>query len=354
MSKNNSGIILLTVLWTLAILSLLALSLSKSSSLDLALIRNSVGKVKAYAAARAGINYVQTLLFKNKTEIDSLYQCGIKITETQTPEKLFKTIQFDQGVHFDIVIPGADYGLKDIKKMAYGLEDEQAKINLNSIDANNYPILSQLLQQFGVSETEADDIAVAVLDWHSDTTEPFKGITGSSKGAKDNHYSQLSTPYKCKNRPFDHIEELFLVRGMTQEIFMKIKNHITVFPKNPVQGFKINFNTASDAVLNAVVEGILAKQGGEDIAKALITLRNGSDRLPFTIDDGIRDVSNLSASQQLYVNSLKSNYGINVSEYFRVRAVGRDESTKAQCMISAVIKRPLTEGDVSIVEWHRE
>ena len=64
------------------------------------------------------------------------------------------------------------------------------------------------LEQFGFSSTDANDLAAAVIDWQTNTQEVFKVVNSSMKGAKNNYYEHLAIPYKSKNRPFDHIEEL--------------------------------------------------------------------------------------------------------------------------------------------------
>jgi len=352
--RNRSGFILITVLWVLAILALLALSLNKGSALELSLIRNSVGKTKSYAAARAGISYVQSLLAKEITERDTLYQCGIKRLERQTSEMIFKGIKVDNDTHFDILFLGSSYGTANNKSLLYGLEDEQGKINLNAIDGTNYKILSALLQQFELNEKDADRIAAAVIDWHSDTTEVFSSPQGNIKGAKDDFYMSQSLPYKCKKRPFDRIEELLLVRGVTKELFERIKPHVTVFPKYPPNGFKINFNTASNAVIMAVVQGASTGLAQEDVKAGLIRYRNGMDQIPGTADDAVNDQSMFSATQELYMNALRNNQGIDQSEYFRVHALGVDEASGVRSSITAVIYRPLSQEGLAIVEWNRE
>jgi type II secretory pathway component PulK len=350
--KNKSGIILITVLWILAILSLLALSLSKGASLELSLIRNSVGKVKAYAAARAGISYAQHLLAKSETDKDTLYQCGIKFLTGQTPSVVFKGIKVDNDTHFDILFSGALYGFP--KKEFYGLEDEQGKINLNAIDGNNYIVLSKLLQQFDMKEGEANNLAAAVIDWHTEGDVAFRSPQGNVQGAKDDYYMNQLLPYKCKNKPFDRIEEVLLVRGMTEDLFKKIKDYLTVFPKNVSDGIKVNFNTASDAVINALVEGASSGIVEEDVKQAFILLRNGRDNIPLTVDDGVdKNMSMFSATQQLYMNSLRSSYGIEVSTFFRVTSVGVDESTGIKCKITSVVHKLKTDKEVSLVSWER-
>ena len=56
-----------------------------------------------------------------------------------------------------------------------------------------------------------DEIAAAIIDWidQDDNTE---------SGAETDYYATLDPPYAAKNGPFDTIEELLLVKGVTPEI----------------------------------------------------------------------------------------------------------------------------------------
>jgi type II secretory pathway component PulK len=331
-NKDNSGIILLSVLWILAILSLLAMSLGKSSSLELSLVRGSIGRIKAYAAARAGISYTENLLIKNKTTQDTLYQCGITLADNKLPQDIFKNIKVDNETHFNIVFPAIGYDDSGKVIEAYGPSDEQAKINLNGINTSNSKILSELLQQFNVPRNLADSIATGVAAWHQETA-------GNSKSDG------------LKHKPFDHIQELLFIPGMTQVIFDQIKGYVTVFPKDVSQGgLKVNLNTASNPVIHAMAQGLL--EGNNDFVKSLINQRNGPDQLPFSKDDGKASVN--SASEETSGNSLRSNEGIQSSQFFNVRSIGTDNVTGATSVVSAVFYRDPTAGTLSVVSWQRE
>ena len=77
----------------------------------------------------------------------------------------------------------------------------------------------------------------------------------------------LNTPYECKNGPFESVEELLLVRGVTPAIFKRALPYITVYGSGAV-----NINTADATVLEALglssfgVQGVLAYRAGEDDA----------------------------------------------------------------------------------------
>ena len=86
--------------------------------------------------------------------------------------------------------------------------DESAKLNLN------------YLPNMGLSNDDLDtllmnipnmtiEIADAILDWmdSDDTINPY--------GAESETYQQMNPPYKAKNGPFETIDELLMVKGIT-------------------------------------------------------------------------------------------------------------------------------------------
>jgi type II secretory pathway component PulK len=83
------------------------------------------------------------------------------------------------------------------------LTDESAKININ---LNSSDVLSQI--------EGMDQAAVAsILDWIDEDDIP------NPDGAENEYYASLSPSYPCKNRPFEGLEELAFVKGITEEIY---------------------------------------------------------------------------------------------------------------------------------------
>ncbi|MGZ8901732.1 MAG: hypothetical protein ACXW3Z_16695, partial [Limisphaerales bacterium] len=84
----------------------------------------------------------------------------------------------------------------------FGLVDESSKLNLNTATAAMLQGLPYMTAEF----------AAAVIDWrdtNSDLTE---------NGAEDESYQRLDPPRRCKNAPFESVDELRLVYGATLEL----------------------------------------------------------------------------------------------------------------------------------------
>jgi general secretion pathway protein K len=103
--------------------------------------------------------------------------------------------------------------------------------------------------------TTRDQLVAAVIDW-ADTNDQMYQRAGASRGAEDNSYDGLPDPYKRKDCPYDSIEELRLVRGVSEDFWSTFvdpepgdpdKRTLTVWGQG-----KININAAPARVLAAV------------------------------------------------------------------------------------------------------
>lgn len=93
-------------------------------------------------------------------------------------------------------------------------------------------------------------------------------------------------------RPFHVKEELLLIEGMDEEIYLEVSPFITVQSNG-----RININTVSAEVLTSL--------GFEDgLIRAIMSFRNGSDNLAGTKDDGV------FRSQGAIVDTLRNFYGL--------------------------------------------
>ena len=136
------------------------------------------------------------------------------------------------------------------------VEDEERKLNLNKLilangnapDEQRLAVFRKLLSIIGIEVSVAD----AVVDWLDNDDSTRVG------GAETSYYMSLPYPYRAKNDLFDTLDELRLVRGITKEVFEKIKPFVTVHSSGMV-----NINTAPREILIALSAGQDATDGGE-------------------------------------------------------------------------------------------
>ncbi len=192
------------------------------------------------------------------------------------------------------------------------VEDEERKIDLNLLvmpngiapDEQRLAIFRRLLDILGIDGAVAD----AVVDWLDADDSPRVG------GAETAYYQGLPYPYSAKNDLFDTVDELRLVKGVTGEVFEKLRPFVTVF-----SSAKVNINTAPKEVIMALSAGSIAGAGeiGPAEADQLIAYRRDH---PFRSVSDIKNVSPFFAD--LYGKTLLQNYIDVRSTVFHVRSIG--------------------------------
>jgi len=86
--------------------------------------------------------------------------------------------------------------------LTFGLIDEAAKLNVNVAGWEEIAKLPEM----------TDELAQAIVDFRDQDSEPLP------YGAEDEYYQTLTTPYRAKNAPFESLDELLLVKGVTPAV----------------------------------------------------------------------------------------------------------------------------------------
>lgn len=278
MRNNESGIIIIITLWIMAILTIFALGIGYRTSLDLRLARYQLDKIKTLYITKAAVEEVKQYLSidsapdSDTKDYDSLYECGVNLLSEETPESLFKDISVGGG-HYSIKYQtGVDENGQSV--YGYGLSDEERKININTIDVN---VLKSLFQVLGIEPLKCESIAASIIDWRDTDSD----LSNPPYGAENDYYQNLENPYNCKNYAFETLEELLLVKDVTQEIFNQIKDYLTVYGDG-----KININTASAVVLQAVaLNNPNLGINPSDFVNNIIDTRSGDDNIEGNAND---------------------------------------------------------------------
>lgn len=346
--QNNSGVILLSVLWSLVILTLLAVGIGRTTGINLALAKYQISQVKSKYIAWGGLHYAldqinQDSQDKDASRSDILYQCSVRMTDESTPENLFK----EKG------LKGGSFSISyqdEADVLQYGFQDEEKKINLNALDAHNVKVFIHLLEYLGFDEQQSQTAAYALLDW----TDADHDLSHEVFGAEDEFYRSLPAAYRPKNLPLDSVDEFLLVRGVDPGLLNKAKPFITVFPKNSV--LKVNFDTASREVLTAVARFYTGGTSNADepdadsLVEKLIRYRNGEDGIGHSQDDRKIDMKEIAFNQKEQVIFMNMQYvKTDQSNLIRIRVAGMDKQNETVTYIDAVVQRD----DLSILYWNR-
>jgi len=186
----EQGVVLIALLWILTALSVIALSFSRESFVEVAAARNAQSLEDSYFVARAGI---ATTIYRLVQKRFYPVAQGVQLQDT--------TDAMDLGVVTG-QLGGGVYRID--------IQDESGKINLNTVQEEQ---LRALATASGIDENDAGIIADSILDWRD--TDKLHRING----AEDDYYETLDPPYKARNGRFETVEELLLVRGVRTEYF---------------------------------------------------------------------------------------------------------------------------------------
>jgi len=184
-SRRGRGAILIATLWVVAVLAAMVLALAYSMRVEASASANFTSVQKAMAVEQGAIQYVLAC-------VDGLD--GQVPTDANAPTD---GLIIGNGM-FWIIRPNFD----NDRLPAFGIVDEASKINISTADEETLELLPRMTR----------DDAAAIIDWR-DTDENL-----TAGGAESSFYMTMPDPYRCKNAPFETVEELLLVRAMTPEM----------------------------------------------------------------------------------------------------------------------------------------
>jgi len=221
------------------------------------------------------------------------------------------------------------------------IEDESGKIPINSLikeDQKYNDGIKKLLKrflslpEFDLDEQQVCDIVDAIKDWidKDDETTGF--------GAENMYYGGLEKPYACKNTPLDCIEELLMIKGITEDLYYGagetpgIAKYLTLHGKG-----EININTAPNLILKALSDEI-------------------ADEMVSNMDEFRRDEEN-NLSDSLWYKNVHGMDSITIttslittkSDIFRITSTGYLNSISKR--VSGVIERHVNDKAIKILSW---
>lgn len=232
----HSGVALITVLLVLALATVAAVHMTRQTQLDLHRTSNRLALAQAHEIALGGEHWARSVLARIRRSddyegVDALNQAWAQLPPTMPVEG---------------------------GQVTGAIQDMQGRFNVNSLTAGN-TVDAVALERFErlLAAVDIDlQVAQAVIDWLDGNRE-----TTFPAGGEDDYYLTLDPPYLAANRPVAAATELRLVRGIDAGGWRRLAPHVTALP-GPTP---INVNTATPAVLQAIVPG-LDSNGAEALA----------------------------------------------------------------------------------------
>ncbi len=310
MVKRQRGAALVVALLVVAMVVMLATTLSSDFLLMFRRVENQLYSEQAYAYLLGAESLARAALLQ---DLQQDTQKGSGGSTDNLAEPWAKPQQFP-----------TDYGW-----IAGVIEDVQGRFNINSLtgkgptappgdysESQQYFIrllLSLKLEQ-PLAIDQAQALTEAITDWIDDDDD----VSGLG-GAESQYYAQAAPPGRPANRPLVSPSELMWVKGMTPEIYRALAPLIGIWPGSnakavsPKMGF--NVNTAPPGVLRSL--GVSAGAGDSKSFEPLTdseldVLLQYRDKQPIR---DLNELTTLSLNKKIDVTQLRLS-----SDYFVLNA----------------------------------
>jgi general secretion pathway protein K len=300
LKENTGAVALILVIWVMIILVAIVTEFSYSMRTEINITRNFKEEEESYQLALAGIEYARAEIMSIvEAQNTFVNEEGVLVFDPENTEPV-RTRSLGKG------------------GFEYTITDEDGKLNINTATREQ---LKYLFLESGVYLENVDEIVDSIIDWRD------KNDLHMLNGAEEDYYRDLDEPYSCKDGPFDSIEELLLVKGMTPEIlygspdedeeeedvYDGVVEYLTVRGTS-----KININTAPRLVLEAVM--------GIDAANNIMLQREAGT------------LSRVSGKEKI------------VSEYYTIISKGTNADGTIKRSVKAVVHN--TEDKMEILYWN--
>jgi type II secretory pathway component PulK len=336
--NHQSGVVLIITLWILLILSTIALGFAFEMHLESKLARYQLDRYTASELAQAGINRAMVelkndLILDRKARPQIVDTLGENWANNENTDEYYTNVELGEGKYSVLVT------------------DEYSKININYMTREMLVgLLTVMHPELDNDEDRTNLIADALTDYRDPDTQYWKDTTLDEATYYNPESSDTAhLKYQMKNAPFETVDELLNLPGMTPELlYGKVEldeeggRKRSLYELFTVHGSGlININTAPYPVLIAWFRsGVTDIDLAQNLAKEVIERRDGLDEEPGTDDDkpflNIGELNTLPEMNPGIAGVLMGRGMVNTN-LFEVTATG--EAYKAQKTIITLISR---------------
>lgn len=222
--EQPDGFALLASLWLIVVVALLLTDLGLRARPGRLAAANAIAEVRAQAAADAGIHHA----------LARLQQLENASVGADAAEEAPRWNRLDR--YLDDLTSAS---LPDGSTYEVGVEDEGRALPLNLASLGE---LRRLFEAAGIGFRDADLVAQSILDWRDPD-----GLHRTRGAEWEDHYRHRSPAVRPRNGPFESLEELRWVHGVTREILARVTPYLTVHGDG-----RVNLNLAPRPVLESL------------------------------------------------------------------------------------------------------
>lgn len=316
---QQNGFVLVVVLCMVILLAVMLFGFNIESRLNLRAVDGSKRSEQALNCARAGLNIAIAAI---RTA-----------TDTQT-DKMLQDLLSGENT-FDVA-----NGTCSINVV-----EESSKLNVNLLKNKNGRLnrtrIDQLLRLIDrLNENRSHHCYIgytlvpSIIDWtdNDDQVTYLPFIKNENLGAESIYYGQLKNPYYCKDGSLDTTEELLLVKGVTMQVYNRIRDYVTVYGDG-----RININYASQTVIES-----LSEKMDPALAQMIINQRRFK---PFENISELRNVPGMT--NEIYNSVIKTADVTMTDRYYYVTSSGNVD--RFGCTIIAVLRKNGKTKNIEIV-----
>ncbi len=284
---RRRGVALIMVLGAITVLTVFLTELQEETSSELSSALADRDALKAEYHARSAVNLARLLIAVEPEIRKPLQMFGLKIPQIpvwEFTDMVLGTFNDQSGAQAFNGLVNADPSTAKNVGLSGGrfelqIIDEDSKININNgrdafsadrLGAQILGLIGQPAYNPMFEGRDADNqfsdrqsICGAIVDWSDEDERLYacdpRATGPSNAGTEDNFYQTIGLPYRRKNASFDSLEELRLVRGVSDDFWATFvdpdpsdphKRTMTVWGQG---GSKINANTATAQTLLALI-----------------------------------------------------------------------------------------------------
>jgi general secretion pathway protein K len=271
------------VITSVAVVTALTVDLAYNTRVSVQMAANARDELQAYYLARSGVNLSRLVLhFQQRFEKGAAGSVGRALggTGASISVRLWEMVPVaSTTLGFLSGAPGRE-GRAGFGEFPGGfvakVEDEDRKVNLRQFDglavfqvvqaARLNELLKDQRWDFLFDREDANGLKVtrpelfaALKDW-IDIDETGSHYTGgvppfeSAFGDENAIYDRLPDRYKAKNAPFDSLDELYLVAGVSDAFMAAFGERLTIWPDVNAT-INVNTDDPRELFLNAVAMG---------------------------------------------------------------------------------------------------
>lgn len=280
----------------------MALGLAKRIYFSSSYTKSVLDLARAQVAVKSGLSFVIALI---EADADLTYD-GLTDIYYNAQGDLEKGVIQD-GVGFTVQAIKQKQTEWDEETLRYGVDCLNSKLNLNFITKEQ---TTRIIEIFDVNK----EIFAAVLDWIDPDNDP----NNNGEGAEKDFYEDMDMDITPRNGPLQSWNELFLIKGMTDEFAKFLRENFTIYGDGRVN---INFAEKNTLLMLGFPESLIIK---------IHRFLRGIDDVEGTEDDNsikqyeifMKDLNEyesiypeeLSALQKSlpYINTITTHFGVKV------------------------------------------